>query len=64
MATGYVRTHVTFSGRADDDDVEEDAQLGFLCCHLAHPVGEAHAAERMVGSPGRDRVRHPAGRLH
>ena len=33
---------------AHDDGVEEDAQLRLLRRHLAGPVGEAHAAERVV----------------
>ena len=50
--------------RADDDRVEEDAEIALLLRHLDRPAGEAEAAERMVGGAGRDRVRLAAGLLH
>ena len=37
---------------ADDDRVEEDAQLGLLLGDLVGPAGEAEPAERMVGGAG------------
>ena len=43
--------------RADDDRVEEDAELALLLRDLVRPAGEAEPAERMVGRAGRDRVR-------
>ena len=49
--------------RADDDRVEEDAELALLLLDLVRPAGEAEPAERMVGRAGRDRVRRAAARL-
>ena len=49
--------------RADDDRVEEDAELALLLGHLAGPAREAEPAERMVGRAGRDRVRLAAALL-
>ena len=48
--------------RADDDRVEEDAELLLLLCDLIGPVGEAEAAELVVGGAGRDGVRLAAAR--
>ena len=42
---------------AHDDVIEEDVELGLLLGHLARPVGEAQAAERMIRGAGRDGVR-------
>ena len=50
--------------RADDDRVEEDAQLGLLGRDLVGPAGEPVTAERMVGCARGDRVRLPARLLH
>ena len=49
---------------AHDHVVEEDVALGFLRGDLAGPVGEAEPAERVVGRPGRDRIRLAAGVQH
>jgi hypothetical protein len=49
--------------RADDDRVEEDAELRLLLGDLVCPAREAVAAEWMVGRAGRDRVRLAAARL-
>src|SRR5439155_21690210 len=49
--------------RADDDRVEEAAELALLVGDLVRPAGEPEPAERMVGRAGRDRVRLPAARL-
>ena len=49
--------------RADDDRVEEDAELTLLFRDLVRPPREAETAERMVGGAGRDRVWPPAALL-
>ena len=49
---------------ADDDRVEEDAELALLLLDLVGPVGEAETAERVVRGAGRDGVRRAAARLH
>ena len=49
--------------RADDDRVEEDAELRLLLGDLVGPAREAEPAERMVGRAGRDRVRLAAALL-
>ena len=43
--------------RADDDRVEEDAELALLVGDLVGPVRVPEAAERVIRRPGRDRVR-------
>ena len=48
--------------RADDDRVEEDAELALLLGDLVRPAREAEPAERVVGGAGRDRVRRAAAR--
>ena len=47
---------------ADDDRVEEDAHLLLLLLDLVGPVGEAEAAEPVVGRARRDAVRLAAAR--
>ena len=49
--------------RADDDRVEEDAELLLLLGDLEGPVGETEPSERVLGSAGRDAVRRSAGLL-
>ena len=46
---------------ADDDRVEEDAELGLLLLHLLRPLREAEPAERVLRGAGRDAVRRAAG---
>jgi hypothetical protein len=46
---------------ADDDRVEEDAELALLVRDLDGPVRVAQAAKRVVGGAGWDRVRTAAG---
>src|SRR3569833_2079982 len=48
---------------ADDDRVEEDAELALLGLDLVCPPCEAVAAEWVSGRAGRDRVRLPSARL-
>jgi hypothetical protein len=48
---------------ADDDRVEEDAELGFLVGDLLRPACKAEAAERVVGRACRNRIGPAAGRI-
>src|SRR5438067_4327113 len=49
---------------ADDDRVEEDAELALLLGHLVRPAREAEAAQRVIGRARRDGVRLPAALDH
>ena len=49
--------------RADDDRVEEDAQLLLLLRDLEGPVGEAESSQRVLGRTGRDAVGDASGFL-
>src|SRR5581483_5448205 len=48
---------------ADDDRVEEEAELRLLTCDLLRPARVAEPAQRVVGRPRGDRVRLAARRL-
>ena len=54
------RDHPRLGGaghRADDDRVEEDAELALLLCHLVSPACETEPAERMIRGTRGNRVR-------
>jgi len=49
--------------RADDDRIEEDAELPLLLRDLKGPVREAESTERVLRRTGRDAVRDTTGFL-